>query len=1351
MSESSPRRRRWWKLLLLFFVFSLVVLGILGWYVTTEGFQETVRRRVIASLEKATGGRVEIGQFHTIPFRLRVDVRNLTIHGREAPDQVPYLHVDRLEAEMQIISLLSADIRLHSLALEHPVFHLIVYPDGSTNQPVPKVERAAGQGPVEEFFSLSVSNIEVRGGEVQCEENRIALDFDARDVALTQKYSFLRQQYEAKLALGNVTTRFQRYPPLAWHLDASLILTRDRVDISSVTVASGKSEIHFTGGVRDFKNPQVSGTYRGNIDLAELAVFFGQRGLRQGTAAVQGKGSWKLRDFTTDGELQVKDLDWSGGPLKLKNGRVTTAFSVTPQRLRLSSIKAEMLGGEASGEVDVTNWQASLESKTAMSQRRVIGRIPPGSLQRGAVRLKLTGFPLSAATDPLSSNKFPLDRLNLGGAASGNVEVLWVGSVVDAETRVDLTIGPPSRPLPGQLDVRGQIRGLYRGSQDELQLDEFHLVTPASEISAAGDLSATTSLRLSFSSRNVAEWRPLLQAVYGAQDLPFKVRGAVNFNGNASGELSAILLNGNLEVYDFETTLPAGTRRPAQTIHWDALTATVQFSGSSLAARNGSLIHGMTLTRFDASTALSGGAAGDDSPFTLRLDVRKADVAEVAQLAGLRYPLSGTANLTVYASGTRAHPHGEGRLEVRDARAYSTPIPFLRGDLRLSDGEFQLNNIESSVYDTPVTGSVAVNIESEAFRVNLAGRGLDLARFPKVHNDRITVDGHADFAVQASGTADRFSLDGRVHVADLVVDKEREGDFDLEARTEGRQVVIQGQSKFEKAELKVQGAIGLDGDSPADLNVSFRQLDMDSLIRVYLGDKVTSHALLEGKVNLRGPLRSPREWKVQADLDSVDAELEHVRVHNAEPVRFEVVDRTLRIERFHLEGSGTDFTAHGTVSLEQPRNLDLRLDGTVNMTLLQTLNPDFSARGMLGLNLNASGPLAQPVLQGKLAVKDAFLSQNEFPSGLSELNGTLVFDQNRIQIESLNGKTGGGTVELTGSGTYLNRVLNLDFAFNAHDVRLRYPPGVSSTVDANLRLTGTSNSALLSGDALVTKLSVTPGFDFASYLEKSKLSVAAIQSNSPESRVKLDVRVSTTPELQMQTALAKLSGTADLRVRGSAARPVITGRANVTEGGEIAFNGTKYRVERLDVTFSNPAKTTPEIDLRASTRVRDYDITINIVGDVSKPNGLKATWRSEPPLPEADVIALLALGRTQEESAALQSTSGSAFSGAASNLLISQALNSAVSSRVQHLFGVSRIKIDPQGLASTTNVVRGPQVTIEQQVANNLTVTYSTNVSVTSQQVIQVEYNVSRNVSIVALRDQNGVVSFDVKIRRHKR
>jgi len=145
-------------------------------------------------------------------------------------------------------------------------------------------------------------------------------------------------------------------------------------------------------------------------------------------------------------------------------------------------------------------------------------------------------------------------------------------------------------------------------------------------------------------------------------------------------------------------------------------------------------------------------------------------------------------------------------------------------------------------------------------------------------------------------------------------------------------------------------------------------------------------------------------------------------------------------------------------------------------------------------------------------------------------------------------------------------------------------------------------------------------------------------------------------------------------------------------------------------------------------------------------------YRSEPPLPKSDIIALLALGRTSEESEQLQQQSQSPFTDEASALIINQAINSTVSSRVQKLFGVSRIKIDPQGLTTETNpTARGPQVTIEQQFANNISLTYSTNVSQSSQQIIQGQYFFTRSISVVGTRDQNGVVSFDVRIRRQKK
>jgi translocation and assembly module TamB len=233
----------------------------------------------------------------------------------------------------------------------------------------------------------------------------------------------------------------------------------------------------------------------------------------------------------------------------------------------------------------------------------------------------------------------------------------------------------------------------------------------------------------------------------------------------------------------------------------------------------------------------------------------------------------------------------------------------------------------------------------------------------------------------------------------------------------------------------------------------------------------------------------------------------------------------------------------------------------------------------------------------------------------------------------------------------------------------------------------------------------------------------------------------------MQTAVVRLSGEADLRLRGTAAKPVLLGRADILEG-EVYFNGSKYELERGEVAFRSPVTTTPELDLQATTHIRDYDITLSLNGE---PNKLRVTYRSEPPMPEADIITLLALGRTTTEESAQAQSGQSSFTQDASSAIINQALNATVSNRAQSLFGVSRIKVDPEGLNTETTVGRGPLVTIEQQVSNSLTLTYSTSVEQAAQQIIQVEYNLTHNISLVGLRDQDGVVSFDIRIRRRKK
>ncbi len=611
------------------------------------------------------------------------------------------------------------------------------------------------------------------------------------------------------------------------------------------------------------------------------------------------------------------------------------------------------------------------------------------------------------------------------------------------------------------------------------------------------------------------------------------------------------------------------------------------------------------------------------------------------------------------------------------------------------------------------------------------------------------MEGRADLTLQGSGTLEAPVLNAQLHARDLTFDHEKTGNMELEATTSRGELHVSGYSDFVHGSLQIEGTVAMRGDYQANISARMDHLDLDPVWRAYLGQQLTGHSAVGGTLTMQGPLRFPQQWSLNGDLSSVSVDVEYAKLHNDGPVKFTYAQQQAHIDPLHMIGDGTDLTGQGVIRFGGSRELDLAADGHLDLSLLGGIDPNLTTSGLATIHMTVGGTLNDPQPQGSVQIKDGAANYATLPSGLSAVNGSLSFLRDRIHINELTGRTGGGTLVFKGDATNYNGQFNFNLSAAGKDVRLRYPPGVSSTATAELHWVGSRSASMISGDILVNKLAVTPGFDFGSYLEKSRQSAAVTPANSPLYNVKLDVSVRTAPELQMKTAVARLSGDADLRLRGSVARPSVLGRADILEG-DATFNGIKFRLERGDITFANPLTIEPQVNLQATTHVRNYDLDVTVTGT---PERLAVNYRSEPPLPKSDIIALLALGRTSEESEQLQQQSGQTlFTDEATNLIINQAINAAATSRMQRLFGVSRIRIDPQGLASETNpTARGPQVTIEQQFANNLSLTYSTNVSQSSQQIIQGEYYINRNLSVVGTRDQNGVVSFDVRLRRRKK
>lgn len=1328
-------RLSWSNVVKALFMCVLVLLlgfSVLVWYVTTDSFQQMARNRVVAALEQATGGKVELRTFHAVPLRRQVEVRDLTIHGKEAAGEQPYAHVDSMTAVINLSSALGAKLAFQSLLLEHPVLHVIFYPDGSTNQPTPVQKDSAS---VERLFAISARRLEIRNGELFWQDQRIPLDLTSNDVTATLNYSFLHQRYSGDLAIGRAETRFDGFRPVAWTARSGFTFDRNGLQVQSLNAMAGRSQIHAGGVHLDFRTLAAKGNYDLTFDLAEVAAVTRRPQIKAGTLHLMGNGSWSPRDFASTGDFDVEAIAWQNKTFSGRDLSARGKFIVDPRQLSIAKTEGQFLRGTFTADADVVNWQAP--AKTLKSDQ-----------QRGVAVIKTKNMSLAELLGGLGRSFRAVSGLKFTGNVNAATEVQWKRSFADADARIVADITPPAKIPGGRVPLTASAHAAYDFRSGNVQLTELSASTPSTQLNASGAL--TSSVKLSFSTHDLREWQPVISYLFPA-GIPLVVHGHAAFNGSAAGSSSNLRLAGNLQLRDFDTIVRNKAHEPERQVHWDSLNADVQASPMNLSLRNA------ILRREDAIVRLNGTAGLDDwdiiptSPLRMRLDVQNANADELSNFIGYDHDVSGKLSAGLQLSGTRESPAGQGTISLLNGSIRGHAFDSANASLALNGSQLTIKSLNFLRGQARIAGNGDYDLKSRSLDLMVRGTDFDLATFP-VPRMEPGIEGKVDFSARAHGTSANPEVSADLHLRSLTLNGHLEGDFLLNAQSRGTEVHVTGHSDFKDASLEIDGNVHARDRWPANMNLHFSHLDVDPFLDSLLRRRVVRHSAVAGDIQLRGPLRDPEQLSLTGNLSDLYAEVGKTPFRNDGPIRFALSERSFKLEPFHVVGENADLFGAGSLQLSGNRALDFQTHGKVDLKLLQSYDPDITSSGAITGEGMVTGTLDAPLIKGSLQVQSGAISDINLPSALSDIKGTLRFSQNQVTIENLNARVGGGTVGFTGRADIAGKLSTFELHATADAVRLRYPPGVSSTANADLSWNGSASGSVLSGDITVNKLGFTPGFDFAAYLERTAQVSSLPQTDPVLNKIRLDIHLATTPELQMQTSVIRLQGSADMRLRGSAAKPILLGRADVFEG-EAYFNGTKYRLERGGVSFTNPAVTTPFLDLEAVTRIRDYDVTLSLTGDISKPNGLKVNYRSDPPLPTADIIALLAFGQTTEESAQLQQSNQSAFNQQASSAMLAAALNATLNNRAQRLFGNSRIKIDPQGLSSETSTITqsGPALTIEQQVKDNLTVSYTTDVSQTSQQVIRAEYNLSKNVSIVAIRDQNGVVSFDVKIRRRKR
>jgi translocation and assembly module TamB len=951
-------------------------------------------------------------------------------------------------------------------------------------------------------------------------------------------------------------------------------------------------------------------------------------------------------------------------------------------------------------------------------------------------------------------------------ATYGKVTAHWTGDGNGLDVHGDLTMRAPTNTL-GLVPVVGSANADYLGDH-RLLIQQADENTPGTQVHAAGLLTLRTrdpktDLRLNVVGHDLGEFDRLLTIldlketpVRERHALPLRLLGNAAFHGDIHGSFFALEAVGKLEAQKFEmvversapATARPGSASAPRLITWDQFHSNVSYKPSQLEVHGAELVRGGTALHVSMNLLPDRVAPGDYTfdrmtRITASMQTNNASIADLQSAAGTTYPAMGTLTLGAYLTGTIGNLTGAGHVILTDSTIARQKISRVSMQI-VADGElFQASHIQIALGRGMAAGQVTYDHRTGMLSGDLSGQRLALRDIAALQHPRASIGGLLDFHVHAAGTVASPTATGSLKIDALTLDGQPMGTVHLTSQMQNGIVSIASRADLRSAHVNAKGQIQLTGDDPTHMEMEFEGFNIDPFVRMIAPTGVGIDSALEGRITLSGPLKKPAELRGDANINSFSATVDAVPVYSVGPVQLSLSDGKLQLDQLHIKGANVDLTAGGNIDLLNKGRLRLQSQGTIDARLASIFNRDIVSTGQLRFVVNARGTARQPDLRGTAQVSHVNVHLANVTNGLTDMNGEMAFDQDRLVIQRLQGSSGGGLLSLTGFVGYRSGIF-VDLTAVANQVRIRYPKGVSTSVDGKLRLLGTSGSLLLSGNVKAMRFGIGSSVDLASLATGSSGVSAPIDPTSPLNRVRLDIQVTSAPELGFQNSFASLAGDVNLRIRGTLENPSILGRVDITQGS-ASFAGTRYKLQQGEIAFTNPVTISPDINLEATARVQNYDIIISLHGPPSK---LSITYRSEPPLTQADVLALLALGRTNEQ-AIQYGEQQQANTNLTTEALLGGALNAAVSSRVQKLFGVGSVRVDPNFVGTLGESTA--RVTVEEQVGRNVTLTFATNVNTTAQQLIQAQFDLTRSISIIAVRDEADVFSAYLQIRgRHK-
>jgi translocation and assembly module TamB len=1159
--------------------------------------------------------------------------------------------------------------------------------------------------------------------------------------------------------------------------DSSMHATVERLNVAGLSAAGARTGSISIAGVR--LAVSAGGRVEGTSDDISAGTVAFNVPTTKGGAAQQGRvESVRLAHprFTLEpgGRYRASaDLSLGGGVLgQMSLGRARAAVVATNEEIQLSDFVADIFNGHARGSATIaTNARAA-----------------------SVVRATFEGVDAGGLVAMASGNAVPLT-----GAATGTVDLRFPGTNFKLATgRLDATFsGATGRdesartPLTGELALAAD-RGLF-------QLERANLHAGATELTAQGRFSfqGGTDLTVNLNSTDAAEFQSvvlstgLLAPVEDKiKDFDAQLAGSLRFNGTVKGDLDAPLVNGRFEL----ASLALRGR------DLGALSADISSTATETRIDNGRLAEpdgggatfnavvprvGENNIAFDAT--LENANAGN---IVAALGLGGKGGMSADNLAGL-----GAASGKVSVTGFPGAMSGSANLRVAPGRIGPQAYDEIVARATFSGSNISLDAFDVKLGDGHITATGAVEIASTSngmpsvrvndFRVQGTNVQLGLITSLVGAGSLPPLTGTADFNATLSGNPlDPTTLKAEISAQgrDVTINNQPAGQLTLTGHmTPDQKFVAELTTGLLGQPQVIRATVDLAGENlPATVETTLTGVDLTPLFATILNNPnvhVTGRAT--GTLRASGNLMNDEGAFTtdaitgRAEFTELTVQVEDVPLTAENPLVVTFKPNAVTFERTRFTGPGTNISFDGTAALGPGVTQDLRVNGDLNMRVLSSAQRNLFLSGIARVAVNVAGTLDKPQVTGTASVANASLAVLLSDERLTatEVNGTVRFNTNQANIESLTGRLGGGRVTVTG-GALLTGFMPSQFRFVARGENVTVPATafvtlpaflgpLPTTADADLEISGRLDGVLkvaAKGTVKLRRTEITEDIDLADLIDRRN--EAPITSGGSGggagltgAATTLDLTIQGQDALVVRNNLADMVGSLNLRVTGPIDAPITEGRITATRG-TIAFRNDRYDIQRAIITLPPRADAPPVINLQAQSDIRGYRVTVTMSGPLA--GGLQTTATSDPPLPQADVIALITTGNL---SGGPEGTSTLAQTGlgTATSLLTDTLINAPVQRATDKLFGLNRFEFDPV-IAGRGGQSPTARLTVGRQVNRNLAITYSTNVTGEPNQVVAVEYRVSDRLSFIAQYQQgstdtlrSGSNNFNFELRFRKR